>query len=265
MMRKDIRGCTPWSSGCHHLLEGVPYIFSLLSSLRLQALVAVVLFLQGLAHWMEFFLTAPMTQLISFSFFPRVHFDIRVARAPKWVNFLWRNKLAPVSHGHCARLLGRLDSLSVLFTTKTSMSATRASDFHPTGLRGAEGRRDFDGHSLTANYELRLIKVCDEVSMCLCFWLAAVIGTRQERLPPLLVDPACMLKLAWSTCRVKHLRWRRSKDVAVVMWLPPPWTIREPLSLPWCKCLVFFSRSSSPELSHSVMTSLYRQRAAHAG
>ena len=60
------------------------------------------------------------------------------------------------------------------------------------------------------------------------------------------------------------LRWRRSKDVAVVMWLPPPWTIREPLSLPWCGCLVFFSRSSSLELSHGVAMSLDRQRAAHA-
>ena len=64
--------------------------------------------------------------------------------------------------------------------------------FTPTRLHGAEERRDFD-----ANYELRLIKVCDEVSMRLCFWLAAAISTRQERLPSLLVDPACMLKLAW--------------------------------------------------------------------
>ena len=55
----------------------------------------------------------------------------------------------------------------------------------------------FGERSLTANYELRLIKVCDEVSMRLCFWLTAAIGTRQERLPSLLVDPACMLKLAW--------------------------------------------------------------------
>ena len=86
------------------------------------------------------------------------------------------------------------------FTTKNSMSATRASDFHPTGLHGAEECRHFDGHSLTANHELRLIKVCDEVSMCLCFWLAAAIGTRQERLPSLVADPACMLKLSWCKC-----------------------------------------------------------------
>ena len=153
---------------------------------------------------------------------------------------------------HCARRSGRLDSLSVPFTTKTAMSATRASDFHPTGLHGAEECRDFDGRSLTANCELRLIKVCDEedalsvpsstknimsatrasdmcpkgpnctkecrdddwlsltgnfelmlikvcdeVSMCFCFWLTPAIATRQERLPPLLVDPTCMLKLAW--------------------------------------------------------------------
>ena len=102
--------------------------------------------------------------------------------------------------------------------------------------------------------------------MRLCFWLTAAIEIRQERLPSLLVDPACKLKLAWcaSTCRVKHSLWRRSKDVAIVMWLPPPWTIREPLSLPLCKCLVFFSRSSSLELSHGVMMSLARQRAAHS-
>ena len=91
---------------------------------------------------------------------------------------------------HRARLSGRLDSLSVPFTTKTSMSAARASDFHPTGHHGAEECRDFDWLSLTANFELMLIKVCDEVSMRLCFWLTAAIGPWQERLPSLLVDPA---------------------------------------------------------------------------
>ena len=64
-------------------MEGVPYFFSLLSSSRLQGVVAVVLFLQGLAHWMEHFLTAPMRQLISLSFFRTCIFDIRGARAPK--------------------------------------------------------------------------------------------------------------------------------------------------------------------------------------
>ena len=85
----------------------------------------------------------------------------------------------------------------MLFTTKTFTSALRASDFSRQGPHGAEECRDFDWLSLTANFELMLIKVCDEVSMRLCFWLTAAIGTRQERLPPLLVDPACMLKLAW--------------------------------------------------------------------
>ena len=37
------------------MLEGVPYCSCLLSSSRLQGVVAVVLFLQGLAHWMEHF------------------------------------------------------------------------------------------------------------------------------------------------------------------------------------------------------------------
>ena len=77
------------------------------------------------------------------------------------------------------------------------MSATRASDVFPHGLNCTKDCRNFDGRSLTANYELMLMKVCDEVSMRLCFWLTAVIATRQERLPSLLVDPACKLKLAW--------------------------------------------------------------------
>ena len=33
--------------------------------------------------------------------------------------------------------------------------------------------------------------MCDEVSMCLCFWLTAVVARRSEQLPPLLVDPTC--------------------------------------------------------------------------
>ena len=193
-MRKDIRGCPLSSSGSHHLMEGVPYFFSLLSSSLLQGVVAVVLFLQGLAHWMELFLTAPMAQLIALSFFRTCIFDIRGARAPKWVKILWEKQTRSVSHG-TARLSGRLDSLSVPFTTKTFMSVLRPPIFYPTGPHGAKECRDFDGHSLTANFDLRLIKVCDEVSMC--FWLTAATCTRQERLPSLLVDPACMLKLSW--------------------------------------------------------------------
>ena len=37
------------------MLEGVPYLSFVLSSLRLPRVVAVVLFLYGLAHWMEHF------------------------------------------------------------------------------------------------------------------------------------------------------------------------------------------------------------------
>ena len=33
--------------------------------------------------------------------------------------------------------------------------------------------------------------MCDEVSMCLCFWLTAVVARRPEQLPSLLVDPTC--------------------------------------------------------------------------
>ena len=43
------------------------------------------------------------------------------------------------------------------------------------------------GSHLTGNFELMLIKVCDEVSMRLSFLLTAAIATRQERLPSLLV------------------------------------------------------------------------------
>ena len=144
----------------------------------------MLLFLQGLAHWMELFLTAPMTQLISLSFF-RTCILTSALHDHQNGSFFCGKTNSTRFPWHCARLSGRLDSLSVPFTTKTFTSALRASDFHPTRLHGAEECRDFDGHSLTANHELRLIKVCDEVSMCLCFWLAAAIGTRQERLPSL--------------------------------------------------------------------------------
>ena len=91
-MRKAIRGCTPWSSGCHHLLEGVPYIFSLLSSSRLQAVVAVGTLCDSADD------TTHRAVL-----FPHVHFDIRVARTPKWVNFFVEKQTRPVSHGTAQR------------------------------------------------------------------------------------------------------------------------------------------------------------------
>ena len=77
------------------------------------------------------------------------------------------------------------------------MSAPVASDVYPNGPNCTKECRDYDGRSLTASYELRLLKVCDEVSTRLCFLLTAVIATRQEQMPSLLVGPACMLKLAW--------------------------------------------------------------------
>ena len=49
---------------------------------------------QGLAHWTEHFLTADETTHLAV-LFPHVHFEIRVARAPKWVNFFGKNKLDP--------------------------------------------------------------------------------------------------------------------------------------------------------------------------
>ena len=196
-MRKATRGCTPWSSGCHHLMEGVPHFFSLLSSSRLQGVVAVVLFLQDLEHWMELFLTAPVAPLISLSFFRTCILTCAVHEHQNGDNFFCGKTNSSRLSWPCARLSGRPDSLSVPSSTKNAMSALRASDFYPTGPHGAEECRDFDGHSLTGIYELRLIKVCDEVSMRSCFWLIAAIAIRQERLLSLLVDPACMLKLAW--------------------------------------------------------------------
>ena len=77
------------------------------------------------------------------------------------------------------------------------MSATRASDVYPNGPNCTKDCRDDDWLSLTGDFELMLIKVCDEVSIRLCFLLTAAIAIGQEWLPSLFVDPACMLKLAW--------------------------------------------------------------------
>ena len=106
------------SSGCHHMLEDVPHCSSLLSSQRLPRMVAVVLFVQGVAHWMEHFLTAPMIQLISLSCL-HVQFDIRVARARIWTTFFWENKLRPFSVAKRVAFSGRLDALSVPSSPKT--------------------------------------------------------------------------------------------------------------------------------------------------
>ena len=94
-MRKAIRGCTPSSSGCDHLLEGVPYCSSLMSSSRLQEVVAVVLFLQGLVHWMELFWTALVTQLISLSFFHTSNLTSALHEREIGQLFLGENKLLP--------------------------------------------------------------------------------------------------------------------------------------------------------------------------
>ena len=110
-------------------------------------------------------MTAPMTQLISLSFF----------RTCILTSALHGHRNGSIFCGetnslrfpwHRARLSGRLDSLSVPFTTKTFTSALRGSDFLPNRTP----------------------------------WLTAAIAIRQERLPSLLVDPACMLKLAWCKC-----------------------------------------------------------------
>ena len=67
------------------------------------------------------------------------------------------------------------------------MSAPRASDVYPNGPNCTKDCRDDDWLSLTGNFEMMLMKVCDEVSMRVCFLLTAAIAIRQERLPSLLV------------------------------------------------------------------------------
>ena len=93
----------------------------------------------------------------------------------------------PVVRGEARGFFQGLDALSVPSSTKKSMSAPRASDVYPKGPNCTKGCRDDDWLSLTGNFELMLIKVCDEVSMRLCFLLTAAIATRQERLPSILV------------------------------------------------------------------------------
>ena len=142
---------------------------------------------------------------------------------------------------------------------KNSMSAPRACDLRPKGPNGAKDGRHFDGRSFTANLKLRLMRVCDEVSMRSCFLLTAVIATQQEQLPSLLVDPTCILKLAWCA----HMEVKFEWYVAFVLWLPPLWESREHLSCTWSKCHMFFSDFSSPKLPHGVVMSLDLQRAEH--
>ena len=80
----------------------------------------------------------------------------------------------------CARLFREIGFALRAFQHENSMSAPRASQMDQNCTKDC---RDFDCRSFTASYELRLIKVCDEVSMCLCFWLTAVVARRPEQLP----------------------------------------------------------------------------------
>ena len=59
----------------------------------------MVLFLQGLAHWMELFFDSADDTTHLAILFPHVHFEIRGARAPKWVKILWEEQTRTVSHG----------------------------------------------------------------------------------------------------------------------------------------------------------------------
>ena len=49
------------------------------------------------------------------------------------------------------------------------MSELCASGWYPTGPQDAKECRDLDGRALTLNFELRVITVCDEVSLRLWF------------------------------------------------------------------------------------------------
>ena len=112
-MRKATRGCSPWSSGCHHLLQGVPCIFSLLSSSRLQAVVAVVLFASGSGTLDGTLLDSAEDTTHFVVFFPHEQFDIRVARARNWTTFLAENKLRPSSVAKRVVFSGRQDKEEV--------------------------------------------------------------------------------------------------------------------------------------------------------
>ena len=239
------------SSACHHMLEGVPYCSSHLSYSRSQGVVAVVLFFRIWNTGWNTFLTAPMEQLISLSFFRTSNltfvgdpFSIakRMAFQGDWIRY-------PC---HPAR--------------KKSMSATRASDVYPHGPNCEKECRDFDWRSLTGNFELRLIKVCGEVGMRSCFLLTAAIAIRQERLPSLLVDPACMLKLAWckhmqgKTFASAEIEGSRRFHVAATTVDIPRTVVASHGAHAWCSSLF----SSSLELSHGLVMSLDRQRAAHS-
>ena len=79
-------------------MEGVPYFFSLLSSSRLKASgrCGGVSSISGTLDGTLFDSADDTTHLAVL--FLHVHFDIRVARAPKWVNFIVEKQTRTVSH-----------------------------------------------------------------------------------------------------------------------------------------------------------------------
>ena len=177
----------------------------------------------------------------------------------------WEKQIPPVIRGEAHGFSGRPDSLSVPSSPKTFMSATRASDLYPHGPNCTKDRRDLDWRSLTANYELMLMKVCHEVSMRLCFWLTAVIATQQERLPALLVDPACKFKLAWceymqgQTFALVEIEGCRRCRVAATT-VDNSRTVVTPMVLMLCVLFSFFVSGVVARCRDVVA----RQRSAHA-
>ena len=154
----------------------------------------MVLFLQGVAHWMEHFLTAPMTQLISLSFFRTCNLTSALHER-EIVQLFWR-RTNSVHHPWRSAWLFQGDKMRYPCRPARKTPCLRRV-LPMCGPNCTKDCRDDDWLSLTRNYALMLKKVCDEVSTRLCFWLTAAIAIRQERLPSLLVDPACELKLAW--------------------------------------------------------------------
>ena len=151
---------------------------------------------------MEHFLSAYMTQLISLPSF----------RTCNLTSALHEHQFEKLSFEResfrCRCQLRKAVSGEIEIRTLRAFPARRTSHVcaarFPNGPNCTKDCRDFDCRSLTASYELRLIKVCDEVSMCLCFWLTALSQDVQNSCHPfLLIQP-----------------------VAGATWLAPQWTVR---------------------------------------
>ena len=97
-------------------------------------------------------------------FFPHVHFDIRVARAPIWITCSFeKNKIASFSLAMRRALREIGFAIRAVQHEKLRVCAARfrlITKKRPTWRQGFLRFRQ----ALTTNYELMLVRVCDEVS-----------------------------------------------------------------------------------------------------